>query len=411
MGGVVAAALQQQPTWRVVPAYEVGNGALDVVDLSVGQSCLRMVSGDTLPALQVEQKRFLVRPAAVLISKFFLSYDVCGDDGFSPGVRVRGSLVCHVDLDSLWMVHWEDRRTVETGSHIGVSVWRNMLCCVARLSRLPEFPDTACLKYFRNIGKKCVLDLNAGETYTPVWSPECCLETVAPKQPHCRVEVVLSAMVTQVSGCTQMRGCMGNEHSPGKTLDAWEVDVSPGEMCAEDSDYIRPDSVVESPVYVWSVTGSLLFGSPLRCVRGLQQPPLPPQDPTRIVLVGLWLSCHLVWWSIMSSEIKLPAVDQAGAAPTTSTPLPGTFLGLALDLRSNRLYDLVNDIPDILGLRAIQPSVAIVKVMSVLDSRCVKVVTPDDHVNIGFHEILIDDLDEEELPFVALSELGCLRLD
>ena len=35
-------------------------------------------------------------------------------------------------------------------------------------------------------------------------------------------------------------------------------------MCAEDLDYIRPDSVVESPVYVWSVTGSLLFGSPLR---------------------------------------------------------------------------------------------------------------------------------------------------
>ena len=38
-------------------------------------------------------------------------------------------------------------------------------------------------------------------------------------------------------------------------------------------------------------------------------------------------------------------------------------------------------------------------------------MTPDDHVNIGFHEILIHDLEEEELPFVTLSELGCLRLD
>ena len=45
------------------------------------------------------------------------------------------------------------------------------------------------------------------------------------------------------------------------------------------------------------------------------------------------------------------------------------------------------------------------------DSRCVRVVTPDDHVNIGFHEILIHDLEDEDLPFVALSELGCLRLD
>ena len=92
----------------------------------------------------------------------------------------------------------------------------------------------------------------------------------------------------------------------------------------------------------------------------------------------------------MSSGIKLPAVDQAGAAPAATTPLPGTFLGLALDLRSDRLYDLVNDIPDVMGLRAIQPSAAIVKVMSVPDSRCVRVVMPDDHVNIGFHEILIE---------------------
>ena len=80
-------------------------------------------------------------------------------------------------------------------------------------------------------------------------------------------------------------------------------------------------------------------------------------------------------------------------------------------MRSDRLYDLVNDIPDVMGLRAIKPRAAIVKVMSVPDSRCVRVVTPDDHVNIGFHEILIHDLEEEELPFVALSELGCLRLD
>ena len=38
------------------------------------------------------------------------------------------------------------------------------------------------------------------------------------------------------------------------------MSVSRAEMkCSEDSAYIKPDSVVESPVYVWSVTGSLLF--------------------------------------------------------------------------------------------------------------------------------------------------------
>ena len=55
------------------PAYEVGNGSLDVVGLSVRQSCLRMDSEDTCPALQDERSvmSFLVRPAAVLISIFF----------------------------------------------------------------------------------------------------------------------------------------------------------------------------------------------------------------------------------------------------------------------------------------------------------------------------------------------------
>ena len=50
-----------------------------MVSLSVGQSCIRMNSEDTLPALQDERSvvSFLVRPAAVLIGQFCLSYDGC----------------------------------------------------------------------------------------------------------------------------------------------------------------------------------------------------------------------------------------------------------------------------------------------------------------------------------------------
>ena len=83
---------------------------------------------------------------------------------------------------------------------------------------------------------------------------------------------------------------------------------------AQMSCYKRPDSVFGSSVYVWSVTGSHLFGSPLRRVWGVQQLPLPlpSRDPTWIVLVEFWLSCRLVWWCIMSSGRKLPPVDRAG---------------------------------------------------------------------------------------------------
>ena len=68
-------------------------------------------------------------------------------------------------------------------------------------------------------------------------------------------------------------------------------------------------------------------------------------------------------------------------------------------------------IPDVMGFWAIQPRAAVVKMMSVPDSRCVRVVVPDDHVSNGFHEILIHDMEDEEPPFVSLSELGGLRLD
>ena len=150
----VTARVSVLPMLELPTVYEVGNGALDEVGLSAGQSCFRMDSEDTLPALQDERSvmSFLVRPAAVLISQFFLSYDDCGDDQFSPGICDRVSLNCHVDLDSLWMVHWEDRRTVETGSHTGLSVRRRVLCGIARMSCLPEFPVNNGLKGLNDLG-------------------------------------------------------------------------------------------------------------------------------------------------------------------------------------------------------------------------------------------------------------------
>ena len=90
-------------------------------------------------------------------------------------------------------------------------------------------------------------------------------------------------------------------------------------------------------------------------------------------------------------------------------PLPGTFLGPSQDIWTERLYDLALEIPDVMGLGALRPNAAIMKVMSVRDSQCIWVMTPDDHVECGFHEILLHDMGEEELPFVATSELNYLR--
>ena len=71
---------------------------------------------------------------------------------------------------------------------------------------------------------------------------------------------------------------------------------------------------------------------------------------------------------------------------------------------------MASDIPDVMGLRALRPNAAIGKVMSVRDSQCIRVVTPDDHVECGFHKILLHDMGEKKLPFVATSELNYLAV-
>ena len=51
-------------------------------------------------------------------------------------------------------------------------------------------------------------------------------------------------------------------------LDFPRASFPPGESCAEELDYIRLASLAGSPVCTWTVTGSLLFGSPHIRVRG-----------------------------------------------------------------------------------------------------------------------------------------------
>ena len=134
---------------------------------------------------------------------------------------------------------------------------------------------------------------------------------------------------------------------------------------------------------------------------------VPSWNIAWIVLIVVCLSYSVVAGSFMASG-RSSEMDQAGPSSISLAPLPGKFLGLELDMRSDRLYDLVPDIPDVMGLRALRPSAAIVRVMSVPDSHCIRVVTPYDHVNIGFHEVLLHDMEDEDLPFVTLNELGCL---
>ena len=75
------------------------------------------------------------------------------------------------------------------------------------------------------------------------------------------------------------------------------------------------------------------------------------------------------------------------------------------DSHLDKLYDLPENIQDVMGLQALRPSAAVCKVMTIPNSNCVRIVTPDEHVSTGFHEILVYDMGQEEWPQVPLSEI------
>ena len=68
----------------------------------------------------------------------------------------------------------------------------------------------------------------------------------------------------------------------------------------------------------------------------------------------------------MPSGTGLPDAVQAGVdSSAAEDPLPGVFRGFELNPQSGRLYDLDSAIPDVIGLRAIQPDAAVIKIYNI----------------------------------------------
>ena len=205
-------------------------------------------------------------------------------------------------------------------------------------------------------------------------------------------------------------------------------------------------------MFVWTVTGSLLFGSPHRPVRGYSRSTslcLLRFDVLDGIPVSGWrtnvrqqgIHAHLL---VTLNSRFTPDIITSGLIDTESG---SSFRGACVVARWE-IYIVGHDRSEICRCRqclihpgnlvwivlvmfylsyclvaggpatrnifrsCIGPSGTvpfIVKVMSVPDSRCIRVVTPDDHVNIAFHEVLLHDMEAEDLPFVALTELDCLR--
>ena len=152
-------------------------------------------------------------------------------------------------------------------------------------------------------------------------------------------------------------------------------------LLVPESQRVLPGFLVKSLSHHYSSPGRLAelgyrssFGG--ACViahwKKLGQYSVPPGNSAWTVLIVYYI-CSVVAESFMASS-RSSEMDQAGPSYAPLDPLPGTFLGLALDLRSDRLYNLAPDIPGVMGLWALWPSAAIVKVNSGRNAKNVSVV-------------------------------------
>ena len=147
------------------------------------------------------------------------------------------------------------------------------------------------------------------------------------------------------------------------------------------------------------------LGYPSRLVKDTEN-----KDTMWIRLTCVWFYNCQVGQIVMSSSKLMPVVTRPRTIEEVPSHLSESFLKHVLDSHLDKLYDLP-DIQDVLGLQALRPSATVCKVMTIPNSNCVRIVTPDEHVNTGFHEILVYDMGQEEWPQVPLSDIGCLRLD
>ena len=148
------------------------------------------------------------------------------------------------------------------------------------------------------------------------------------------------------------------------------------------------------------------LGYPSRLVKDTEN-----KDTTWIRLTCVWFYNCQAGQIVMSSSKLMPVVTRPRTIEEVPSHLSESFLKHVSDSHLDKLYDLPEDIQDVMGLQALRPSAAVCKVMTIPNSNCVRIVTPDEHVSTGFHEILVYDMGQEEWPQVPLSDIGCLRLD
>ena len=107
-------------------------------------------------------------------------------------------------------------------------------------------------------------------------------------------------------------------------------------------------------------------------------------------ITRVWLYNCQAGRIVMSSNRLMPVETRPRTIEEIPSRSSGNFLKYVSDAHQDKLYDLPENIQDVMGLQALRPSAAVCKVMTVPNSNCVRIVTPDEHVSTGFHEMFTE---------------------
>ena len=178
---------------------------------------------------------------------------------------------------------------------------------------------------------------------------------------------------------------------PGDGTSVW-----PGNMFPEISGLESGPAVRTGPLGShedWRNEASVWPGNMFSEISGLESGPAVRTGP---------LGSHEDWRNVHPDRVYCRLVSVKGALipyghfdqPPALWQYTGVcyyiFSFLAISEKDfDRLYDLPTGIHDVMGLQALRPRSAVCIVMSVPDSNYVRIITPDEHVPTGFHEILI----------------------
>ena len=190
-----------------------------------------------------------------------------------------------------------------------------------------------------------------------------------------------------------------NPNRAGGTVVA-RTDVTVAQYCS----YIKGILTTDWAVSNRPAVKVSAFGYPTRLVKDTDN-----RDTTWIRLTCVWFHNCQAGRIVMSSSKLMPVVTRPRTTEEVPSQPPETFLKHVSDSHLDKLYDLPENIQDVMGLQALRPSAAVCKVMTIPNTKCVRIVTPDEHVSTGYHEILVHDMEQEEWPQVTLSDIGCLR--